>query len=288
MRLILFLVAIFAAALGGWWWFLGPRTTTINGVVGPANSINITAQVRSDQPLGAPGVGFEGRGFRLRYWDIKPGGVVPLHSHEGRPATIYVVNGEILEFQNGAHEPIRHQGGELSSESGGLVHYWRNDTPLIVNLVASDIYANPKAGAHPAVTIVRTLEKDGASGTEIETLATIDLGREAIGVSGRMLRTRRITIAPGGDSGALEFSSGPGNAFILDGTVTQSRSDLGADRNLVRNDSDEFSRGVGVRWRNASGGPAVLIVSDIAETAEIGSPAAESARLGTEQENAGD
>lgn len=271
MRLIIFVFGLALAAAAAWWWFLGPRTTTVDGVVGPANSINITAYVRSDAGLGGLGPGFDGRAFRLRYWDIKPGGVVPLHSHRGRPATIYVVNGEILEFRNGAGEPVRHRGGEISSESGGLVHHWRNLTGETVHLVASDIYADPKADELAQAENVRTVSEGAPVDAAFEDLAAVDLAGEGIGVSGYTLRTRRVAIAPGGDSGPVAFSAGPGNAFVLEGAVVESRSDAGADAGLSAEQSGAYAKGATVRWRNAGTAPAVLIVSDIAATAGPGS-----------------
>jgi hypothetical protein len=84
-------------------------------------------------------------------------------------------------------------------------------------------------------------------------------------------------IAPGGDSGAVAFAAGPGNAFVIEGAVVQSRSDEAADRNLATDESSGFSKGVAVRWRNLTGAPAVLIVSDIAATAGPGAPALDAA-----------
>src|SRR5205085_6227609 len=36
--------------------------------------------------------------FRMRRLEIKPGGIVPWHSHADRPALIYVVQGTITEY----------------------------------------------------------------------------------------------------------------------------------------------------------------------------------------------
>ncbi len=42
--------------------------------------------------------------LRMRRLEIKPGGVVPWHSHGNRPAIIYIVQGEIVEYSSSCAE----------------------------------------------------------------------------------------------------------------------------------------------------------------------------------------
>jgi hypothetical protein len=49
------------------------------------------------------------RRLRLRHMTIAPGGIVPLHSHEDRPALIMVNRGEIFEYKSKCSVPILHQ-----------------------------------------------------------------------------------------------------------------------------------------------------------------------------------
>ncbi len=237
-------------------------TKTVEGIEGPSRSIKIKAYVRSNEALNGLGKGFDGRSFRMRYWDINPGGIVPIHSHRGRPATIYVVNGEVLEFRNGNDEtPLRHRGGEISIESEGLIHHWRNETNETVNLVASDIWASNASGDIEIAQNIRTL-RGNSSGVEVETLAALNLEGEAIGVSGYTLRTRRITLTENGSTGVLDFKNGPANVFVLEGSVTQARSDLADAEILALSQSASLPKGSTVIWGTTQG-PAILIVSDI-------------------------
>ena len=66
-------------------------------------AVKVEAVGVSDTTLGAIDLGKEkakikGRELRFRKMVIQPGGVVPWHSHDDRPALIYVAEGEILEF----------------------------------------------------------------------------------------------------------------------------------------------------------------------------------------------
>ena len=46
--------------------------------------------------------GMEGRQLRMRMVTIEPGGVFgPIHNHEGRPGTVYILQGTITDHRNG-------------------------------------------------------------------------------------------------------------------------------------------------------------------------------------------
>ena len=53
------------------------------------------------------------RELRFRKLTIEPGGIVPWHSHDDRPALIYVQQGEIVEYASNCAEPILHKAGEI-------------------------------------------------------------------------------------------------------------------------------------------------------------------------------
>ncbi len=47
--------------------------------------------------------GMAGRQLRMRMVTFEPGGVFgPIHDHEGRPGTVYVLQGTITDHRNGA------------------------------------------------------------------------------------------------------------------------------------------------------------------------------------------
>jgi quercetin dioxygenase-like cupin family protein len=86
-------------------------------------------------------IGVAGRDLRLRRLVVQPGGVVPFHSHEGRPALIITISGEITEHRTSCGVPIVHRAGELSREAGGLGHYWVNHGKVPAVLLSADVKA---------------------------------------------------------------------------------------------------------------------------------------------------
>jgi quercetin dioxygenase-like cupin family protein len=77
--------------------------------------------------------------FRARRLVIQPGGIVPWHSHDERPAMIYVVSGEILEYASNCAVPIVHKVGDIAREAKGTSHWWKNDGKATVELISVDI-----------------------------------------------------------------------------------------------------------------------------------------------------
>jgi quercetin dioxygenase-like cupin family protein len=76
---------------------------------------------------------------RIRMSTVEPGGEVPWHSHEDRPALIYVVEGEIVERRSTSAVPIVHRAGEVAAELGPLMHWWKNESDRPVRLISADL-----------------------------------------------------------------------------------------------------------------------------------------------------
>ena len=102
----------------------------------------------TDTTLGAIDLGKEqakiaGRELRLRKMVIQAGGVVPWHSHDDRPAVIYVAEGEIVEYASNCAVPIVHKAGETRKETNGTSHWWKNHTNTQVILFIGDVRRDP-------------------------------------------------------------------------------------------------------------------------------------------------
>ena len=102
----------------------------------------------TDTTLGAIDLGKEqakiaGRELRLRKMVIQAGGVVPWHSHDDRPAVIYVAEGEIVEYASNCAVPILHRAGETRKETNGTSHWWKNHTNAQVVLFIGDVRRDP-------------------------------------------------------------------------------------------------------------------------------------------------
>ena len=81
----------------------------------------------------------DGRLFRMRRLEIKPGGVVPWHSHGSRPAIIYVVQGEVTEYASSCSVPIEHKAGDATPELSVTSHWWKNTGKTTAILLSADL-----------------------------------------------------------------------------------------------------------------------------------------------------
>ena len=111
-------------------------------------AVKLEAVGVTDTTLGAIDLGKEkakikGRELRFRRMVIQPGGIVPWHSHDDRPALIYVAEGEILEFASNCAGPIHHKTGDLRAEKNGTSHWWKNLSDKPVVLLIGDVRADP-------------------------------------------------------------------------------------------------------------------------------------------------
>jgi quercetin dioxygenase-like cupin family protein len=81
----------------------------------------------------------KGSKMRVRKLTIQPGGIVPWHSHGERPALIYVIEGEIVEYASNCSVPIVHKAGEVARETHVTSHWWKNLGDKTVTLLSFDI-----------------------------------------------------------------------------------------------------------------------------------------------------
>jgi quercetin dioxygenase-like cupin family protein len=100
---------------------------------------DVTDMVLGAIALADEPVAIEGRQFRMRRLEIQPGGEVPWHSHEDRPAIIYVVQGEVTEYSSECAAPIVHKAGEVSVETHGVAHWWKNTGGETAILISADL-----------------------------------------------------------------------------------------------------------------------------------------------------
>lgn len=105
----------------------------------PTMPKGVTDTVIGAIDLGAE-IGVADRQLRTRRLVVRPGGVVPFHSHKDRPALIYVVSGQITEYRSSCAVPIVHKAGDLSREADGISHYWINRGKTATVLLSSDVH----------------------------------------------------------------------------------------------------------------------------------------------------
>lgn len=107
-------------------------------------SVDFKAVGVADTTLGSIDLGKEKvkiakHDLRFRKLTIAPGGIVPWHSHDDRPALIYVAEGEIIEYASTCAAPIVHKAGEIRAETKGTSHWWKNLGDKTVVLFVGDV-----------------------------------------------------------------------------------------------------------------------------------------------------
>ena len=100
----------------------------------------VTDVVRASTDLANEPVALKGRVFRLRELNIEPGGIVPWHSHNERPAMIYIVTGEVVEYASSCAVPIVHKAGDVAPEKNGTAHWWQNHGTVPWKLISVDLF----------------------------------------------------------------------------------------------------------------------------------------------------
>ena len=100
---------------------------------------DVTDTVLAAIDLSKEKVAADGHQFRMRQLEIQPGGIVPWHSHNERPAMIYIVRGEIHEYASNCAAPILHKAGDVAREAKGTSHWWQNTSKGAVELISVDI-----------------------------------------------------------------------------------------------------------------------------------------------------
>ena len=113
---------------------------------GHGENVGVTDQVLAVNELAAYYPELASRDQRVRMLTVAPGGEVAWHSHEDRPALIYVVEGEIVEYRSTCAVPIVHRAGEVAAEFGPLMHWWKNESDRPVKLISADL---PRAAGEP-------------------------------------------------------------------------------------------------------------------------------------------
>ncbi|MEO8804775.1 MAG: cupin domain-containing protein [Burkholderiaceae bacterium] len=100
----------------------------------------VTDVVRYSTDLSKEPIALKGRQFRLRQLEMQPGGIVPWHSHNERPAMIYIVSGEVVEYASNCAVPITHRAGDVAPEKNGTSHWWKNTGSTPAVLISVDLF----------------------------------------------------------------------------------------------------------------------------------------------------
>jgi quercetin dioxygenase-like cupin family protein len=106
---------------------------------GPSAHKGVTDKVIASIDLAGEAPMLKEHKFRLRQLVVQPGGIVAWHSHEERPAIIYIISGTIVEYASTCAVPIVHDAGDVARETHLTKHWWKNTTSKPVVLLSADI-----------------------------------------------------------------------------------------------------------------------------------------------------
>lgn len=147
MKTTLALIAAFAVASSAAPAFAGTcpaGQSGANPLKGAATAPSkVTDTVIGTVDLG-PEINVQGRSLRLRKLVLKPGGIVPMHSHVDRPAIIMTASGTVTEYRSSCLVPIVHKAGDVANEAGGISHWWKNTGKTVAVLYSSDVHNDSK------------------------------------------------------------------------------------------------------------------------------------------------
>ena len=98
----------------------------------------VTVAVLATVDLAGEIEGMAGRQLRMRMVTIEPGGVFgPMHDHNGRPGTVYVLQGTITDHRNGV--ATEYGPGVGWPEDRNTIHWLENRGPTPAVEISVDI-----------------------------------------------------------------------------------------------------------------------------------------------------
>lgn len=252
----------------------GVNMRVLNGLEGPAGGSNISNVPIANEPLAQEGLSqIAGYNLRTRSWNISgDNGIVPIHSHADRPAIVFTLTGEIYEYRSDEDERLMHSAGGLSLEEGSVTHWWLNEGPEDVRLIAFDVFnTNSDAMVMGETPAQQDFDLPDQSGAELELLGFVDIEAHYDGAQGNglALSAYRAVIEPGGVLPSFVAAGEPLQVWVWQGSVAEHRSDTGVGTLLLAEEGSHLGGGAQAYWENLGNTPAEIffgVVEPLSET----------------------
>ena len=249
----------------------GVKTRELRGLEGPSGGRNISNAVIGVTPLATEGLAsLKERNLRARYWKILTDGIVPVHDHQKRPATIFTLQGEIFEYRNDTQDRLLHKAGGLSLEEGhNLSHWWINEGVEDVRLIAFDVVLRGKHAPEVALADVPAAPTGftlpPASQATKRIVGFVDLEKHFQGEFGQGLAITHsiVTIEPGGTFPLWTKPGQPALMFVESGAVSEVRSDADAPAIIPTESGSVIGDGTAAWWTNPTSVTAVMHIGAI-------------------------
>ena len=114
-----------------------PGSLVVAGETSPKEKVGISASKLQSIALESQLEGVQSRQLRMRKVTLEPGGHNILHSHAGRPAVIYVLEGAVTEHRNGT--VVEHPAGDSWFADKDVNHWIENNGTTNAVQVTVDI-----------------------------------------------------------------------------------------------------------------------------------------------------
>jgi quercetin dioxygenase-like cupin family protein len=109
------------------------------GLTGPpAKTIGVSEKVVSAVDLGPEIEGMTGRKLRMRLITMEPGSATAIHDHKGRPGTVYILQGTIIDHRDGTAK--EYGPGPGWPEEKGVTHWIENKGKTAAIEISVDIF----------------------------------------------------------------------------------------------------------------------------------------------------
>ncbi len=217
--------------------------------------------------LGTAFIGFIGRNLRARYWVMEPGGVIPHHCHDDRPILVYLLTGNVKETKwfDGKTQINEYKAGDAIPEGRSTRHWWVNPLEFdkTVTIIAVDL-ANIDHTRPPT---------SGTDGGERTVGAWFNLADEFPhigGLRGIEARGSALILQLGDATEVTNHTRRPRFAFVIEGAVTEHRSDSVEPISHAKGGSSHASGTTWSYWVNDGSGPATIYVYEFIDCERVG------------------
>ena len=110
-------------------------------VQAPTETRGVTERLLAAVDLGPEIEGLAGRKLRMRLITIEPGGATAIHSHKGRPGTVYILQGKITDHRDGVS--TEYGPGLGWPEDKATTHWIQNEGTTPAVEISVDIFEQP-------------------------------------------------------------------------------------------------------------------------------------------------
>lgn len=205
------------------------ETRTIRQLKGPAKPVDeFRHSIHTYKPTADELPGVDGYLFRSSIVEVAPGGIVPIHAHDGRPAFLEVISGAIWQHRSDGAS-VEMKKGDVTFASDKVAHWWENKGKDSVSVWVVDLCQEGEhlgcetllKGGAVQPTFEKTVAKEpsGDGKASPRRVGAIELSEEfESDVGNRVLRFREVTFPKNAPRPVHEHTGRPNYFMVMKGT----------------------------------------------------------------------